>query len=184
MQLINPLRQGRDRLRQGRCWLSSALLSIIYHHLFICLFLFTILVSIHLHLASHPLSHTLPPSFFRVPAAPQHRPSPPVTPTSCLHWEYTSLMSDGPHAFSLSLRSYLSRWTVSVSVFFSLRVWTKRPRLPHGWPFESDWALAMELWQKLYRACLDENLEEKLRGHWRGYESLYQALRWQSTHPS
>lgn len=51
---INPLRQGRDRLGQGRLSLPCFLLSIIYHHLFICLFLFTSLVSIHLRPASHP----------------------------------------------------------------------------------------------------------------------------------
>ncbi len=53
---INPLRQGRDRPGQGRHFLSCISLSIIYHHLFICLCLFASLVSIHLRLASHPLS--------------------------------------------------------------------------------------------------------------------------------
>lgn len=57
---INPLRQSRDSLGQGRHSLSCISLSIIYHHLFICLCLFTSLVPIHLRPASHPLSQPPP----------------------------------------------------------------------------------------------------------------------------
>ena len=53
---INPLRQGRDRLGRGSHSTSCISLSIIYHHLFDGLCLFTSLVPIHLRPASHPLS--------------------------------------------------------------------------------------------------------------------------------
>lgn len=135
---INPLRQGWDRLGQGRFSFSPVLLSIIYHDIFICLCLFTCLVSIHLHPASHSLFHLPPCSFL-------HRCNTfiSVTPIFYLQWV--------PMLF-LSLGNYLSRWAVSVYVrpSFCLSVSEPRDLVPLvDSLFHYDCTLAMELWQKL-----------------------------------
>lgn len=112
---------------------SYVLLSIICHHLFICLSLFTSLVSIHLSPTSHPLSQQPSSSLLHlcnVLLSVTHH----LRSAVCV---YISLLSDSAYASSLSLRSYLSRRPVSVCVCLFLYV-CLRPSPRHGWFFESD----------------------------------------------
>lgn len=119
--------------------LFSVLLSIIHHDMFICLCLFTCLVSIHLHPASHPLSHLPPCSFLHLCNAFIS-----VTPIFYLQWVAMPFQSLG---------SYLSRWAVSVcpSIFLSLCIWAKRPRPPCWQPFS--------IWLYFGHGALTETLE-------------------------
>lgn len=120
---INPLRQGRDRLGQGRHSLSCISPSIIYHHLFICLCLFTSLVSIHLRPASHPPSQLPSCSLLHLCNILLS-----VTATFNLQCVYMHLCCQSPYAVSLSLRSYLSRWGVYVTVCLSFSLCVSEPR--------------------------------------------------------
>ena len=124
---INPLRQGRDRLGWGSHSTSCISLSIIYHHLFDGLCLFTSLVPIHLRPASHPLS--------QLPSCTSANVLLTVTPTfdlqcvctyMCVYiyiYIYISVRESLCfHSVSQELSIKMKCLCVSLSVFFSLRV--------------------------------------------------------------
>lgn len=124
---INPLRQGRDRLGQGRHSLACISLSIIYHHLLICLCLFTSLVSIHLRPASHPLSQLPSCTLLHLCNV-----LPSVTPTFDLQCVYIYLCCQRVPMLSFCLLGAIYQDELSLCLSFSLCVCAKRPS-PSSW---------------------------------------------------
>lgn len=129
---------------------SCSSLSIIYHHLFMCLCLFTSPVSIHLCPASHPPSQL--PSCSLQHLCNTLLSVPPTFDLQCvgiyIHAVTESLCF-------LSVSQELSIKTNCLCIcpsvcLFSLCVSVPRDIvLLMGRPFEADSALATELWQKL-----------------------------------